>query len=432
MKKKPLIICLFLFICFHFLSTVHLFSQNEEKAEIEKILLKHEEQINKWENSGSLLMVLTILVGTLGVTTGILQKYKFKWCKIATVFAGALISFITIVNHTVFDVDHRTLFSRAGEARKILGDIRIELTRGYNKNNSEERDEWFKKIQDKLHKISDISTKNARINYSIGLTLNQTLHAKNSPIRKPAWLSQLPKDEINLFFMGSAMSQSLKQAKDYSLQDATEAAIMYFKRLFYSKQTDASSPINIDLLSSFLANSTKIEDTYYYRNERSRMYHYFTLLRIAKNTAKMDMKIFSIKKKTHLPREMFYSMQNVKDSSEKYFSERFQMHRNFLKESLKMLTPDEYENFMKARSIRKSDNPDPAIPMLERIIESKPAFYYAWYELALVLDTKGDFERADQTYMKSIELERRQDTRDPSLYFAYGTFLYKQRHNPNV
>ena len=93
------------------------YAQSDEAAILSKEVQDHVRAIEKWETKAWVLVFLTIVVGILGVVTGFLQRSSKKWCRTATVIAGALISCITLVNNAVFEVDHRTYLTRAQQAR---------------------------------------------------------------------------------------------------------------------------------------------------------------------------------------------------------------------------------------------------------------------------------------------------------------------------
>src|SRR5688572_877404 len=75
---------------------------------IQQEINKSKSMITQWRTQARYLMVLTLMVGTLGVAVGLLQRSDNRRCKGAMVAVGAAVSVITLINTTVFPADHRT------------------------------------------------------------------------------------------------------------------------------------------------------------------------------------------------------------------------------------------------------------------------------------------------------------------------------------
>lgn len=428
MRKKCLITIIALLVGYSLFFALFLNSQGNEKAQIEGLLVEYESEINEWENSARLLIVFVIIVGSLGVMTGVLQKSRKKWCKGATIAAGAVISLITIVNNTLFDVDHRTLLSRVEDGKKLIRDIRFEIAKGYDEGNEEEREEWLNKIQGKLIEIGELSPlKAAIVNVPIASASPGVLYAMDADPQKPLWLNKLPVDKDHLYFVGFAENESLKKAKEFSHRNGIKEAAEFFERQLSTMQEGESGSIDIEALSEFLVKSAKVEDTYYYKNPGEGLYNYCTLIKMNKNVASTDLRFFAIKEKVSLPTSIKKSFAKVQESSKSYYSRRLTTYRNLQSQAKVELTVENYKMFTNGRQLRKAGKAAEAIDILKQVVEANPDFYFGWHNLALAYHAAGQFKEAKSSYEKAAQLEPKQNVRDASFYNSFGYFLYQQK-----
>lgn len=408
--------------------TLHLNCQENEKERIEALLAEYESEINGWENSANLLIILVIAVGSLGVITGILQKSRKKWCKGATIAAGVVISLITIVNNTLFDVDYRTLLSRAEKGRRLIRDIRFELVKGYDESNKEERDEWLNKIHSILIEIGELpSMKVAAVNFQIRSASPGVLYAMDTNSQEPPWLNKLPADKDYLFFVGFAENESLKKAKELSYWNGIKEAAEFFEHRLSIVQTGESGSIDIKGLSRFLTGSAKVVDTYYQKNSGDEFYNYCTLIKINKNVTSTDLRFYAIKENISLPTSIKKSLDTVQQSSEIYCSKRLAIYRKLQNQAKEELTKENFEMFTKGRQLRQAGKAAEAINILKHVVEVNPEFYFGWHNLALAYHSTGQTQEAKSSYEKAAQLEPKQNVRDASIYNSFGYFLYQQK-----
>jgi len=299
------------------------------------------------------------------------------------------------------------------------------MARGYPDGDLEARDEWFNKIQEKLHEMPTIT---ASINNpDKSFHLFPYLYAQQQELKKkePSWIFRLPEEKTNLYFVGIGDSSDIKKAKEYSFSNAMENAIDYLMSQFKSRGEIESMEVDFESLSEYLVKSGKVEDTYFRYDQINKSYKYFTLLRMSKRNAEIDMKLFAVQKKVHVPVELSLAVEKPLESTEEYFSRRMGAYSNFLDEARKSLSQQQYEIFMEARQLRKDGNYEKAVQPLEQIAEGSPDFYFGWYNLALTYDSLNDFSKANRAYEKAAELEPRQPARDASFFNTYGYFLYR-------
>lgn len=288
-----------------------------EVSAFNKLVEDKKEEIDGWENQATLLILLIIVVGALGVATGVFQRFKKKWSTIATVLAGALISVITIVNNTMFEVDHRTLMNCAQEARGIIGDISLEIARYQVLDTEEGRLECIEEIRKHLYRINAVSTKIYRMQAALQGTSPFHLHAQRI-VREPSWISKPPDDEAFLYFLGVGGDPALKTAKEYSSRDAVDKAVSFFVSHFEKASMDRQKELDVNALSEYLVNSGQTIQTYFTYDRMKRCYLYYTLLSINKRNTQVDLQLYAVQKRSPLPRGLSETLESIQQSSIHY------------------------------------------------------------------------------------------------------------------
>jgi tetratricopeptide (TPR) repeat protein len=414
------------------------YNQENGKEGFERILQEHQTEIKKWENTATIIIILFILVGALGLFTAAFRGSDNKWLKRATIIAGLAIPVITLVNNTAFDYDHRILLLNAKQARQLVHEARLLLIR-WPGSNMEERNELFGQIQDKLHQIDKITvtiyttapseSTGSDITRVDSIGLISTAYAKSHEgiAQQPSWISQPPSDRINIYFVGVGDSPSLNQAKEYSHHNAIELAVDYFILQFRNMAKKEALRFDIDSLSEYLVKSGEVADTYFHFDPAKGFYRYYTLLKLNKKILETDIELFAIREKTHVPKEFQKAIESTQESYEDYYMQRMSVYDNFLTLARETLSPQQYEKFIEGRLLRKDGRYEEAIELLEQVTQENPNFYFGWYNLALAYDDLEDFARANRAYKKAAELEPRQPIRDSSFYNSYGYFLYRHK-----
>lgn len=424
MQKKSIIAALVLTLgIMLFQGNAH--SQPGSEIQVLQEIVKEQiHEIDKWQSNANLLLLLTIIVGVLGVVTGVLQKFDKNWCKGAVIAAGAIISLITVVNNTVFESDHRTLRAKATKARHLIQDIRILMVQDINQNSEEDRQAWLGEIRDKLSQISDLTSEIYAANLKISLVT--TAYAQSR--QDPEWIEKLPVDKINFYFLGVGESASLEKAKELSHQNAIDEAAKYLTSEFNRRQREEPVSININKLTAFLTSSAKVKDNYWHYDPSDSLYSYFILLSLNRKFAQTDIKLFAVQERIEFPKALSNALESAKGPSQENLSRLTKDYKSVLLASKDSLSSEQYGKFVKAQRLRKSGEHEEAVQLLNEILKNNPSYYLGWYDLALAYDDGlKDFEKANHAYKKAIELEPVQPARHPSLYNNYGYFLLKNK-----
>jgi len=403
---------------------------------IRDILQEQVTQIDKWENKANLLVFLTILVGVLGVATGALQKIEKKWSKAATMFAGALIGLITVVNNTVFEVDHRTLRAKTVQSRKIVQDIRILLAQEINRNSEEDRQVWLNEIREKLNQLSDISVAiYSQVNMEKSFQFTAELYAQ-SPAQtqeQPDWITHPLEDKINFYFVGVGEGTTLSTARDYSQQNAVDQAVQFLTAEFKTKQSAEPVSIDIEALTNYLLKSAKVLNKHFDYSRSDSLYHFYTLLSLNRMSTVTDVKLFAVQQRMVVPQVYSKLLQEAESPVVKQATQVVATYKSMMSSAKDSLSTKWYKKFLEAQQLRRSGKFTRAIDILKEILRENPEFYLGWYNLALAYDDGfNDFTKADQAYQKAADLEPKQAMRHASLYNTYGYFLLKHKKYPEA
>lgn len=89
----------------------------------------------------------------------------------------------------------------------------------------------------------------------------------------------------------------------------------------------------------------------------------------------------------------------------------------------KDLSSDILAKYKRGRILRKSNSYASAIKYLKQVVDKKPKFYRAWFNLALAYEGLGESEKAETAFKTTLKLKKN----DAKIYNAYGMFLFKQQ-----
>ncbi|HKZ40205.1 MAG TPA: hypothetical protein VJ044_04535, partial [Candidatus Hodarchaeales archaeon] len=277
----------------------------DRSGEIVDVFTKQKDQaaerIQGWETKGNILVGLTILIGVLGAFIAIPKEWKT-----AKIIAGFLVSVITVMNNTIFEVDHRTYWKLANDGMELLAKLELDLV-SYKNASEEDKELLYKSITSNLSEITRLEKKfhekvsTAVNSFELGVTA-PAYAAASGEKGEPRWLARLPRDTESLYFVGVDYSTTLVKAKEYSLRDARGEAASYL--LFEARVESGASKSSIDLadLSAILETSSAVEvaDTYYSYDNRNRIYYYYTLLKLHKSSFSLDYKYGGGKKQSSI------------------------------------------------------------------------------------------------------------------------------------
>lgn len=391
---------------------------------IESILDDHVRTVQEWEAKARTLIVLTITVGMLGVVSGALQFPGSVWCKYLTTAMGLTISLITVFNNTYYEVDHRTFRSRAAEARKFIDEVRLLLVQEPPATSNEDRKAWMNEITRRFQLLSDLEAKVPMKQASRGM-LPAAYAQTSGNGAAPPWVTRLPTDEKNLYFLGTGESTSLASAKEYSRADAVERAADYLSHLLGKAIDPKKVTLDLEALGRDVAKVGEMVDTHFIYDAQAKSYRYYTLLRISRSVAQVDVSLQTSREGVSIPEALSGAIRNAQPATDAYYQRRSAVYSDAIARAHDMLSKVDYEAFMRGRQNRKEGKFREAASMLEEVARKYPDFFLGWYNLALAYDDLSERDKALWAYQRATRLEASQPTRDASFYNSYGFFLYR-------
>lgn len=257
----------------------------------EKTVADVRSQIGQWDTSANLQGTLVITVIALGVLIAAFQATSNKWAKVAVFVMGILSAIGTGVSSSklVFTADYRTLRQAVAQGDTIVARMDgIAAT----PNLSSMSPDAFAVIQqqmyaqlDKFEKIvqqvqtSGVSSTQSSRSFSDSLWNMPVVHAQ-SAASAPSWVSGMPADNLNLYFIGINTDTSLVKAKNNSLRDAESKLDATF---------ELEPPyVSTDARKALIKSSYTISDTYFRSNSGNSTFTFYTLLRINRNLQRMQ------------------------------------------------------------------------------------------------------------------------------------------------
>lgn len=374
--------------------------------------------IRSWENKANFALGLALVIGILGFLTGALQKFDSSSTRVITVIGGIAIGCLTVVSNTLFEHDHRQFRSMAREGHKLLADIKL-IRAEFTAATAENQQAMLQDIRGKLHQIYQLEQQTVLATSSAQLV--SIVYAAGLP----PWVMRPPVDSDNFYFVGIGDSRSYETAKQASKDKALEDAGNYFVSLF--EKSAQQSQIDNEAVSRYLLKSTEVRDTHFVYDPATAIYRFYTLLRVNKQIAGADLRLFSVGKSEPVSTVYGEAVQKAQRVPGDYVSRRLNVYADALDTAKSSLAPDQYAKFLEARELRRTKQSDKAIALLLDTVRTRNDFYLGWYNLALAYNDKKDFANAKKAYERAVELEPKQPARDASLYNSYGFFLYSYR-----
>ena len=175
-------------------------TNGQQFGAIQQEINKSKLMMTQWRTQTRYLMVLTLMVGTLGIAEGLLQRYDNRRFKGSMLAVGAAVSVITLINTTVFPADHRTFMRNVSQGRTLINEIRIFLRQFDPTQSFDNRDATLVEIREKLKRITALKdsllTPPSLLQWA-GLASHAYAQAQ-----MPSRVSKLPEDGASFFFLG--------------------------------------------------------------------------------------------------------------------------------------------------------------------------------------------------------------------------------------
>jgi hypothetical protein len=277
-----LVIMLWIFSC----GTV-VFSQERcdstQWENVKKVLVKRTDKqelnVTKLRRNAAVYLSLTLVVGILGVATGILQRYETRWAKIGTTTAGAVVSILTIVLNTVFDGDHRAMNRRADQIEIKTADIRLLLEMEFNYESCQDLDQQRDTVLTLLRSIETEDHSSSPLAFGLVSTAYAQERTKSA---LPEWIGKPPEEVGKIFFVGIGEGKTLREAENSARRDGFDEATTYLTQQFVTRQQTPQSVVDTKSIAEFLIKHAEITQKHFDYNKEYKKYTYYVLLKLDK------------------------------------------------------------------------------------------------------------------------------------------------------
>lgn len=291
MKQKKVILYITLFlVCLGCIGIVH--------AQQPYWLSCLEEIVNRWRFLSIVTLSITILTILMGIVIGILQIFKQKHIKTATIVLGLVVSGLVSVKDALLQIDYATLSFLHQKGKLYLAEIYDNMDKLQKEQDSQLKEQYEQNIRDMKNKIIDMDEKfYKKVTHfstqtkagSLAFTLLPRAYAQTAD--RPSWITQLPSDDQNKFFVGAGSDRNLERAKDKAHTNALHQVSAYLS-LGYDMHKDlAENSIVKNKLVSYLSESMVQAEQYI--EKTNSQYTCYILVKLNSRIVKSDLYMFS-------------------------------------------------------------------------------------------------------------------------------------------
>lgn len=380
-------------------------------------------QLSEWKQKWGIEIGLAIFILVLGTVSAAMQNFSSRFVKVATVACGVVITITTGIVNTTRLNDHQAL-DKAIRKLELTIEQMESAEELYLSSTTEENRKAQLAEFDKLNKVLvDLRGSLAASTFTGGLNFSIFNTAIAMTGSTPPWVTQIPDDPGNLYFVGVADSPNFVDAVVTSKQNATQSAIDFLVSTL--KNTDE----NHAELKQLVLSLAEDADNFSTLDKASGIFRYYSLIKINKSLVDAKINYYAVLRGTNVSQATLNAIGNSRRTRDDYSSRQLEQYEALLNKTSTILTPEQYRKFSEARALRKSNkNYDRAIALLKEVLTEKPEFYMGWYNVALAYSAAGKDDDARTSYNKAIELEPVQPSRDGTIYNAYGDLLLKQKN----
>jgi hypothetical protein len=440
MRKKTFVFVVTLGVALVAVALLHGQGATSATDQLSALLAKRVERVARWKLDAGIILAMTIGVGVLGIVTGVLQGWKASWAKPATVAVGMLVSILTFIQATVYKVDHHTLKRAARRAERLIEDAEMVLAQ-LPEGQVGSPEDWAifaEGVTEKIDQIDAIDDQlsagtvdldDARV-AGISIDWVRSAEAAETP-KQPAWVAKTPTSSEAIFFVGLAISDSLRVAKEESEKDALEQALSHFA--LHAAGSGSSQGFEPDLLAERIVKGSAVESSFYSWDEPSGSWRFYTLMRIAKKAIVSAVDFYSIEQQQRVPPDVVRALGAAPASSSTYNQQRLEAHAALMLSTRELLSAEELASFRSARDLRRNGETARASEILAELVGARERFYLGWRDLARAYGELGRTTDAATAWERAVELEPEQPVRDASPYYGYGELLLRQeRHEEAI
>jgi tetratricopeptide (TPR) repeat protein len=402
---------------------------------VDLVLSEPTRLVAEWDENGSISFMMVAAVICIGAVIAIVNLLPPNIAKAGAIVLGSAVSLLTGLANSYFDFDHRQYKTLVSQGRSLLIEAKIKRNQllEFPPTDAKARNEKLEEIRRDAQTILALpTTLKSRppipgsfandVAAKVGMLMS-TAHAQSNP--SPEWVTRLPVDDTNLYFLGYADGRDYTIAREAALQSAHEEA----KSQLAARLEGIQRPGGVDgtAAAHYLIGSARVASTHSYFDKSRNVFRAYVLLALAKKAADLDLRLYATKNSVPISPVQQQALQAPAPTGDRYVASRVDLYAKEAEKSHAKMPAALYDQYLKARKLRYEGKPAEAIPLLNNVVKAQPDFYLGWYNLARAHDEEGHANDAKAAYERAIELERKAGLKDASLYNTYGFFLYRQK-----
>jgi hypothetical protein len=249
-------------------------------------------KIDAWEHSASIIGTMVFATVLVGIVVAAMQPTSNSGVMkvvIATlsVIAAALAAF----NHQFFPADDREYKKAARQARVLVNDFELQLAR-FTTIDDKTRESLYTAFQTLFKQVEQIeeniygSGSGSSSSPTTAIDLISSAYAGPDAQGAPAWVANVPSDEMNFYFLGKSKANTFDEARKNAIEQAKAAAAENFSKLANDVAALKNKPQVIDQLVRALVSAGEITQTFVSPDAASGDFTGYALLRISKGPAR--------------------------------------------------------------------------------------------------------------------------------------------------
>ena len=273
-------------------------------ASVDEALKEPTRLVAEWESDRSIALGLVLLVVVLGAAIAVIHSLSISSAKIGAVILGSSVTMLTAVSNAYFDFDHRQYKAMASQGRQLLTEINIKkiLLKEFPVEQRQAREAIFEDIRKHANAIVTLPSnfkERAAVQTAAPPVVSSRLtdmlvsDAVAEASRVPAWVTRIPSDEQNLYFLGIAEGRDYLAVQAASKQNAYDEARSYLSGRLHT--TGTSRGVDSASAATYLLDSARVASTYAMYDRNKSAFRSYTLVSLSKKIAESDLRWYGAK-----------------------------------------------------------------------------------------------------------------------------------------
>ena len=298
-------------------------------ASVDEALKEPTRLVAEWESDRSIALGLVLVVVVLGAAIAVIHSLSENAAKIGAVVLGSLVTMLTAVSNTYFDFDHRQYKAMASQGRQLLTEINIRKMLLADPQVTERlaREAIFEEIRRHANAIVTLpanfkerAVQGAALEAPARVAQMLISPALADPSGAPDWISRLPADNENLYFLGNADGRDYLAAREAAKQQAYEQARGYLAGRLQT--TGNSRGVDSASAARYLLESARVVNTYSTYDRSRNVFRAYTLLSLSKKVAESDLRWYGAKNAQQASPVQQQAVRNAVRTQDAYLSIR--------------------------------------------------------------------------------------------------------------